>query len=110
MPLIHVNVLSVEVSFGYFIFAVCSSLFCNLQAGPDESLADVASRIRQNNISAIPVVHSVNGLCPRLLHIACLSGVLKRMFWEVSQNFILLLICFALTDAYILTTTVILKF
>lgn len=50
-----------------------------IHAGPDESLADVASRILQNNISAIPVIHSVNGLCPRLLHIACLSGVLKRI-------------------------------
>ncbi|XP_073018077.1 sucrose nonfermenting 4-like protein isoform X3 [Primulina eburnea] len=50
-----------------------------IYAGPDESLADVASRILQNNISAIPVVHSVNGLCPRLLHIACLSGVLKHV-------------------------------
>ncbi|XP_075514359.1 sucrose nonfermenting 4-like protein isoform X5 [Primulina tabacum] len=50
-----------------------------IHAGPDESLADVASRILQNNISAIPVVHSGNGLCPRLLHIACLSGVLKHV-------------------------------
>ncbi|KZV21416.1 sucrose nonfermenting 4-like protein-like [Dorcoceras hygrometricum] len=50
-----------------------------IHAGPDESLADVASRILQNNISAIPVVYSVNGLCPRLLHIACLSGVLKHV-------------------------------
>ncbi|XP_073274301.1 sucrose nonfermenting 4-like protein isoform X3 [Primulina huaijiensis] len=50
-----------------------------IHAGPDESLADAASRIIQNNVSAIPVIHLVNGLCPRLLHIACLSGVLKHV-------------------------------
>ncbi|XP_073040036.1 sucrose nonfermenting 4-like protein isoform X2 [Primulina eburnea] len=50
-----------------------------IHAGPDESLADAASRIIQNNVSAIPVVHLVNGLCPCLLHIACLSGVLKHV-------------------------------
>ncbi|XP_075514355.1 sucrose nonfermenting 4-like protein isoform X2 [Primulina tabacum] len=57
-----------------------------IHAGPDESLADVASRILQNNISAIPVVHSGNGLCPRLLHIACLSGVLKRTWAKEFQR------------------------
>ncbi|KAL8545251.1 hypothetical protein ACS0TY_005443 [Phlomoides rotata] len=50
-----------------------------LQAGPDESLADVASRILRNNISAVPILDSENGACPRLLHIACLAGVLKNI-------------------------------
>lgn len=49
----------------------------NPQAGPDESLADVASRILRNNVSSVPIFQSENGSCPRLLHVACLSGVLK---------------------------------
>ncbi|KAI3455197.1 hypothetical protein Pfo_011860 [Paulownia fortunei] len=50
-----------------------------IHAGPDESLADVASRILQNNISTVPIIHSINGSCPRLLHIACLAGILKNV-------------------------------
>ncbi|KAL7099525.1 hypothetical protein ACP275_09G089400 [Erythranthe tilingii] len=50
-----------------------------IHAGPDESLADVASKILQNNISAVPVIHSVNGSNPRLLHIVCLSRILKNI-------------------------------
>ncbi|KAL8042855.1 hypothetical protein ABFX02_09G079200 [Erythranthe guttata] len=50
-----------------------------IHAGPDESLADVASKILQNNISAVPVIYSVNGSNPRLLHIVCLSRILKNI-------------------------------
>ncbi|KAL8527600.1 hypothetical protein ACS0TY_005454 [Phlomoides rotata] len=50
-----------------------------IHAGPDESLADFASRILRNNISAVPILDSENGACPRLLHIACLAGVLKNI-------------------------------
>ncbi|XP_059643248.1 sucrose nonfermenting 4-like protein isoform X2 [Cornus florida] len=51
-----------------------------IQAGPDESLKDVALRILQNKISTVPVIHSMqDGSCPQLLHIACLSGILKYM-------------------------------
>ncbi|PIN05633.1 5'-AMP-activated protein kinase, gamma subunit [Handroanthus impetiginosus] len=46
---------------------------------PDESFAHAASRILQNNISAVPIIHSVNGSWPRLLHVACLSGILKSV-------------------------------
>ncbi|KAK6147926.1 hypothetical protein DH2020_018838 [Rehmannia glutinosa] len=48
-------------------------------AGPDDSLADVASRILQNDISAVPIIHSVNGSSSRLLHIACLAGILENV-------------------------------
>ncbi|KAH6800885.1 hypothetical protein C2S52_001349 [Perilla frutescens var. hirtella] len=50
-----------------------------IHAGPDESLAGVAARILQNNISAVPIIHSVNGSSPRLLHIACLAGILRNV-------------------------------
>ncbi|XP_022856585.1 sucrose nonfermenting 4-like protein isoform X2 [Olea europaea var. sylvestris] len=50
-----------------------------IQAGPDESLGGLASRILHNNISAVPIIHSAkDGSCPQLLHIACLSEILKR--------------------------------
>ncbi|KAL0441764.1 UNVERIFIED_CONTAM: Sucrose nonfermenting 4-like protein [Sesamum radiatum] len=54
-----------------------------IHAGPDDSLADVASRILQNNISAVPIIHSVDGYSPTLLHIASLAGILK----DVCRNF-----------------------
>lgn len=50
-----------------------------IHAGPDESLAGVASRILQNNISAVPIIHSVNGTSPRLLHVVCLAGILRNV-------------------------------
>ncbi|XP_052183125.1 sucrose nonfermenting 4-like protein [Diospyros lotus] len=48
-----------------------------IQADPDESLKDVALRILQNKISMVPVIHSLDGSSPQLLHMACLSGILK---------------------------------
>lgn len=54
-------------------------IWCNQQAGPDESLKDVALRILHNKISAVPILSSSeDGSCPNLLFIACLSGILKR--------------------------------
>ncbi|XP_057791446.1 sucrose nonfermenting 4-like protein [Salvia miltiorrhiza] len=50
-----------------------------IHAGPDESLAGLASRILHNNISAVPIIHSVNGMSPRLLHVACLAGILRNV-------------------------------
>ncbi|KAL3512045.1 hypothetical protein ACH5RR_024762 [Cinchona calisaya] len=51
-----------------------------IQAGPDESLKDVALRILQNEISAVPILSSTqDGSCPHLLFIACLSGILKHI-------------------------------
>ncbi|CAA2971880.1 Hypothetical predicted protein [Olea europaea subsp. europaea] len=51
-----------------------------IQAGPDESLGGLASRILHNNISAVPIIHSAkDGSCPQLLHIACLSEILKHV-------------------------------
>ena len=50
-----------------------------VQAGPDENLKDVVLKILQNNVATVPVIHSSSGdaLCPQLLHLASLSGILK---------------------------------
>ncbi|WCJ43138.1 hypothetical protein M5689_023900 [Euphorbia peplus] len=50
-----------------------------VQAGPYDSLKDVALKILQNSISMIPIVHSStrDGAFPQLLHLASLSGILK---------------------------------
>ncbi|KAF8365234.1 hypothetical protein HHK36_032754 [Tetracentron sinense] len=49
-----------------------------IQAGPHESLKDVALRILQNKISTVPIIHSSqDGSCLQLLHLACLPGILK---------------------------------
>ncbi|XP_055825606.1 sucrose nonfermenting 4-like protein isoform X2 [Solanum dulcamara] len=51
-----------------------------LQAGPDESLKDVALTLLQNKISAVPVLHSAeDGSSSHLLHTACLAGILKQI-------------------------------
>ncbi|KAL0354923.1 UNVERIFIED_CONTAM: Sucrose nonfermenting 4-like protein [Sesamum radiatum] len=72
-PLIHVNALTNVDSLSLSV----------AKSGPDDSLADVASRILQNNISAVPIIHSADGSSPTLLHIASLSGILK----DVCRNF-----------------------
>ncbi|KAA8548501.1 hypothetical protein F0562_000232 [Nyssa sinensis] len=48
-------------------------------AGPDETLKDVALKILQNEVATVPIIHSSseNGSFPQLLHLTCLSGVLK---------------------------------
>ncbi|KAF5739860.1 Sucrose nonfermenting 4 [Tripterygium wilfordii] len=50
-----------------------------ISAGPDDSLKDVALKILQNNVSTVPIIHSSgqDGSFPQLLHLACLSGILK---------------------------------
>uniref|UniRef100_M1B454 AMP-activated protein kinase, gamma regulatory subunit n=1 Tax=Solanum tuberosum TaxID=4113 RepID=M1B454_SOLTU len=51
-----------------------------LQAGPDESLKDVALTLLQNKISAVPVLHSSeDGSSSQLLHTACLAGILNHI-------------------------------
>ncbi|KAI5660342.1 hypothetical protein M9H77_29135 [Catharanthus roseus] len=63
-------------SFNLFLFI--SLCWCRQQAGPDESLKDVALRIIQNKISAVPILSSTqDGSCPQLLCMACLGGILK---------------------------------
>ncbi|KAG6432152.1 hypothetical protein SASPL_103726 [Salvia splendens] len=50
-----------------------------VQAGPDDSLKDVALKILQNGVATIPILHSlsVDASNPHLLHLASLSGILK---------------------------------
>ncbi|KAL8117487.1 sucrose nonfermenting 4-like protein isoform X2 [Apium graveolens] len=51
-----------------------------IQAGPDESLQDLARRIVQHRISAVPILDATeDGSCPKLLHVACLAGILKHV-------------------------------
>ncbi|XP_057439383.1 sucrose nonfermenting 4-like protein [Lotus japonicus] len=53
------------------------SLF--VHAGPHEHLKDVALKVLQNKVSTVPIIHSPSedGSFPQLLHLACLSGILK---------------------------------
>ncbi|XP_038705004.1 sucrose nonfermenting 4-like protein [Tripterygium wilfordii] len=50
-----------------------------ISAGPYDSLKDVALKILQKNVSTVPIIHSTGqeGSFPELLHLACLSGILK---------------------------------
>ncbi|XP_058223399.1 sucrose nonfermenting 4-like protein [Rhododendron vialii] len=50
-----------------------------IQAGPYDTLKDVASKILQNNVATVPVIHSSSqdASFPQLLHLASLSGILK---------------------------------
>ncbi|CAI9764768.1 unnamed protein product [Fraxinus pennsylvanica] len=50
-----------------------------VHAGPQDSLKDVALKLLQNNVSAVPIIHSSSqdGSHPQLLHLASLSGILK---------------------------------
>ncbi|KAJ7977964.1 sucrose nonfermenting 4-like protein [Quillaja saponaria] len=50
-----------------------------LHAGPHDSLKDVASKVLQNKVAAVPIIHSSSqdGSNPQLLHLASLSGILK---------------------------------
>ncbi|KAL2242791.1 UNVERIFIED_CONTAM: Sucrose nonfermenting 4-like protein, partial [Sesamum indicum] len=102
-PLIHVNALTIVDSLSLSVaksdsppspsqkmrkiraLRSCLMFLCAyvVHAGPDDALADVASRILQNNISAVPIIHSVDGSAPSLLHIASLAGILK----DVCRNF-----------------------
>ncbi|CAN4086539.1 unnamed protein product [Withania somnifera] len=58
-----------------------------LQAGPDESLKDVALALLQNKISAVPVLDSPeDGSSSQLLHDACLAGILNLYLPIVQQQ------------------------
>lgn len=64
----------------HYDFIVFHYLFiCNLQAVPDESLKDIALKILQNNVPAVPVIDSSfeDGSVPQLLHVASLTDILK---------------------------------
>ncbi|XP_063937641.1 sucrose nonfermenting 4-like protein isoform X1 [Daucus carota subsp. sativus] len=49
------------------------------QAGPDENLKDVASKILHTGVATVPIIHSSSeeGLYPQLLYLASLSEILK---------------------------------
>lgn len=47
-----------------------------LFVGPDCSLRQVADILLQHEVATVPVLH-YNGSVPELLHLACLSGILK---------------------------------
>ncbi|KAL6526519.1 AMP-activated serine/threonine-protein kinase regulatory subunit [Orobanche gracilis] len=50
-----------------------------VQAGPDDSLKDIALKILQNGVATVPILHSssLDASNPHLLHLASLSGILK---------------------------------
>ncbi|KAK9735430.1 hypothetical protein RND81_04G205400 [Saponaria officinalis] len=50
-----------------------------INAGPNESLKDVAVKILQHRVSTVPIIHppSADGSFPYLLHLASLSEILK---------------------------------
>ncbi|KAL1808401.1 hypothetical protein DCAR_0727860 [Daucus carota subsp. sativus] len=50
-----------------------------IQAGPDENLKDVASKILHTGVATVPIIHSSSeeGLYPQLLYLASLSEILK---------------------------------
>ncbi|KAF7805110.1 sucrose nonfermenting 4-like protein [Senna tora] len=50
-----------------------------VHAGPHECLKDVALKILQNKVAAVPIIHSTSqdGSFPQLLHLASLSEILK---------------------------------
>lgn len=56
-----------------------------VQAGPYDSLKDVALKILQNKVSTVPIVHSTahDGSFPQLLHLASLSGILRCKHYSV---------------------------
>ncbi|XP_047954554.1 sucrose nonfermenting 4-like protein [Salvia hispanica] len=50
-----------------------------VQAGPDDSLNEVALKILQSGVATVPIIHSPSADSPNknLLHLASLSGILK---------------------------------
>lgn len=50
-----------------------------MQAGPYDSMKDVALKILQNRVATVPIIYSASpdGSFPQLLHLASLSGILK---------------------------------
>lgn len=56
-----------------------------MQVGPDDTLAHVASELMRLDVAQLPVLHyPAHALVPELLHLACLSGILRcRSFTTV---------------------------
>lgn len=54
-----------------------------MQAGPDDSLKDVALKILQNDVATVPVIRSSSedGSFPDILYLASLSEILKCIFY-----------------------------
>ncbi|XP_020086691.1 sucrose nonfermenting 4-like protein isoform X2 [Ananas comosus] len=52
-----------------------------IHAGPYDTLKEVALKILQNEVATLPIIHSSSpdGSFPQLLHLATLSGILKRI-------------------------------
>ena len=50
-----------------------------MQAGPYDSLKDVALKILKSKVATVPITHSSSqdGSFPQLLHLATLSEILK---------------------------------
>ncbi|KAH7573587.1 hypothetical protein JRO89_XS03G0176900 [Xanthoceras sorbifolium] len=50
-----------------------------IHAGPNDNLKDLALKILQNQVAAVPIIHSSteDGSFPQLLHLASLAGILK---------------------------------
>ncbi|XP_028781449.1 sucrose nonfermenting 4-like protein isoform X1 [Neltuma alba] len=62
-----------------------------IHAGPFDNLKDIATKILQNEISTVPIIHSKSedGSFPQLLHLASLSGILNcicRYFRHCSSS------------------------
>lgn len=55
-----------------------SSIHSLAYVGPDDTLAHVASELMRLDVAQLPVLHyPAHALVPELLHLACLSGILR---------------------------------
>jgi hypothetical protein len=62
----------------------------NMQVGPDDTLAHVASELMRLDVAQLPVLHyPAHALVPELLHLACLSGILRCRFLSYWQELML---------------------
>jgi len=61
--------------------ALCPSTVHSLAyVGPDDTLAHVASELMRLDVAQLPVLHyPAHALVPELLHLACLSGILRSI-------------------------------
>ncbi|CAI9113776.1 OLC1v1014446C2 [Oldenlandia corymbosa var. corymbosa] len=58
-----------------------------IQAGPDETLKEIAVKILHNKISVVPVLDiTQDGSCPQLLSIMCLSRILKHLCRQLRRH------------------------
>jgi 5'-AMP-activated protein kinase regulatory gamma subunit len=59
--------------------------------GPDDTLRHVVDELLSRDVAQLPVLHyPAHALVPELLHLACLSGVLKCMFHSITCSLSLL--------------------